>query len=105
VTLTTDFGGRDPWVGIMKGVVLGIAPDARLVDVSHEIAPHDVLEGALALEAAAPFFPARCTSRSSIQVSGRSVAAWCSPPVASGSSDPITGCSLRSSLATGTLLP
>lgn len=58
VTLTTDFGGRDPWVGIMKGVVLGIAPDAQLVDVSHEIAPHDVLEGALALEAAAPFFPA-----------------------------------------------
>src|SRR5262245_787918 len=41
----------------MKGVVLGIAPDVRLVDISHEVAAHDVLEGALALEAAAPFFP------------------------------------------------
>jgi len=61
VTLTTDFGGRDAWVAAMKGVILGIAHAARqtveLVDVTHEVAPHDVLEGALALEAAAPFFP------------------------------------------------
>ncbi|OGL05760.1 MAG: hypothetical protein A3I03_10345 [Candidatus Rokubacteria bacterium RIFCSPLOWO2_02_FULL_68_19] len=57
ITLTTDFGTRDPFVGAMKGVILGIAPDARLVDLTHEIAPHDVLEGALALEAAAGFFP------------------------------------------------
>src|SRR5262245_62504119 len=57
VTLTTDFGTRDPWVGIMKGVILGIAPTARLVDLSHGIAAQDILEGALCLEAAAPFFP------------------------------------------------
>jgi len=57
VTLTTDFGTRDPWVGIMKGVILGIAPTARLVDLSHDIAAQDILEGALCLEAAAPFFP------------------------------------------------
>ena len=57
ITLTTDFGTRDPFVGAMKGVILGIAPGARLVDLTHEIAPHDVLEGALALEAAAGFFP------------------------------------------------
>ena len=61
VTLTTDFGCRDAWVAAMKGVILGIARAARetvlLVDVTHEVAPHDVLEGALALEAAAPFFP------------------------------------------------
>lgn len=57
VTLTTDFGLRDPWVGVMKGVILGIARDVRLVDLTHEVAPHDVLEGALALEGAAPFFP------------------------------------------------
>ena len=57
VTLTTDFGTRDPWVGIMKGVILGIVPTARLVDLSHDIAAQDVLEGALCLEAAAPFFP------------------------------------------------
>lgn len=57
VTLTTDFGTRDPWVGIMKGVILGIAPTARLVDLSHDVAAQDILEGALCLEAAAPFFP------------------------------------------------
>jgi S-adenosylmethionine hydrolase len=58
VTLTTDFGLRDPFVGIMKGVILGICPDARLVDLTHDVAPHDVLEAALALEASLPFFPA-----------------------------------------------
>src|SRR5262245_65698301 len=57
VTFTTDFGTRDPWVGIMKGVILGIAPAARLVDLSHEIAAQNILEGALCLEAAARFFP------------------------------------------------
>ena len=57
ITLTTDFGLRDPWVGIMKGVILGICPAARLVDLSHDIGAHDVLEGALCLEAAVSFFP------------------------------------------------
>ena len=57
ITLTTDFGTRDPWVGVMKGVILGICPGARLVDLSHDIAPQDALEGALCLEAAAGFFP------------------------------------------------
>ncbi len=58
ITLATDFGLRDPWVGTMKGVILSVTRDVHLVDLTHEIAPHDVLEGALALEAAAPFFPA-----------------------------------------------
>ncbi|PYO26935.1 MAG: hypothetical protein DMD86_18800, partial [Candidatus Rokuibacteriota bacterium] len=49
ITLTTDFGLRDPFVGIMKGVILGICHEARLVDLTHEVAPHDVLEGALFL--------------------------------------------------------
>jgi hypothetical protein len=61
VTLTTDFGLRDAYVAEMKGVMLGIARSARrslqLVDVTHEVERHDVTEGALALEAAAPFFP------------------------------------------------
>jgi S-adenosyl-L-methionine hydrolase (adenosine-forming) len=57
ITLTTDFGLRDPFVGIMKGVMLGICPGARMVDLTHCIAPHDVLEGALALESAWRFFP------------------------------------------------
>jgi S-adenosylmethionine hydrolase len=41
----------------MKGVILGIAPEARIVDLTHEVPPQDVLAGALALEAAAPYFP------------------------------------------------
>jgi S-adenosylmethionine hydrolase len=42
----------------MKGVILGICPEARLVDLSHEVSPHDVLEGQLVLEGATRFFPA-----------------------------------------------
>jgi S-adenosylmethionine hydrolase len=58
ITLTTDFGTRDPYVAEMKGVILSITRDVHVVDITHEVAPHDVLEGALALEAAAPRFPA-----------------------------------------------
>jgi len=57
VTLTTDFGQRDPFVGIMKGVILGICRDATLIDLTHEIEPFDIREGALALESAWRFFP------------------------------------------------
>lgn len=57
VTLTTDFGLRDPYVAEMKGVILGLAPDVRLVDVTHDVDSHDVVGAALALEAAVPFFP------------------------------------------------
>jgi S-adenosyl-L-methionine hydrolase (adenosine-forming) len=57
ITLTTDFGTRDTYVAEMKAAILAITRDVHLVDITHEIAPHDVLEGALALEAAAPSFP------------------------------------------------
>jgi S-adenosylmethionine hydrolase len=57
VTLTTDFGTRDGYVAEMKGVILGLAPAVRLVDVTHEIAPHDVMEASLLLEAVAAAFP------------------------------------------------
>jgi len=57
ITLTTDFGLRDPFVGIMKGVLLSICPSARLVDLTHDVEPQDVLGGGLALEAAVAFFP------------------------------------------------
>jgi len=57
ITLTTDFGSRDGYGGIMKGVILGICPEARLVDLSHEVPPQDVLSGALVLQQAVPFFP------------------------------------------------
>ncbi len=57
VTFTTDFGFSDGYVGAMKGVVLSLAPDARLVDVTHGIAPQDIAGGAIALAQAAPLFP------------------------------------------------
>ena len=57
ITLTTDFGLADPFVGIMKGVILGIAPEARLVDITHEIRSYDVLEAAFMVETAFRYFP------------------------------------------------
>lgn len=58
ITLTTDFGSRDAYVAAMKGVILSICPDARLVDVSHEIAPQDIMEAAFVLRDAVQYFPA-----------------------------------------------
>lgn len=57
VTLTTDFGQQDGFVGTMKGVIWGICPGARIADISHQIPPQDVRAGAMALWRAAPFFP------------------------------------------------
>lgn len=57
VTLLTDFGLEDPYVGIVKAVILGINPATRLVDLTHAIPPQDVRRGALALDAAYRFFP------------------------------------------------
>jgi S-adenosyl-L-methionine hydrolase (adenosine-forming) len=57
ITLTTDFGLADPFVGMMKGVMLGIAPDAQLVDVTHEIGSFDILEAALIIERSYRYFP------------------------------------------------
>ncbi|MBI4270849.1 MAG: SAM-dependent chlorinase/fluorinase [Candidatus Rokubacteria bacterium] len=57
VTLTSDFGTRDAYVAELKAAVLSITRDVHLVDVTHEIPPHDVTAGALVLEAAAPWFP------------------------------------------------
>ena len=56
ITLTTDFGLRDTYVGQMKGVILSIAPAARIVDLTHEIPPHDVMAGALAIASATNAF-------------------------------------------------
>ena len=57
ITLTTDFGVRDSFVGTMKGVILGIAPTVQIVDLTHGIAAGDIPGGAFALMTAAPFFP------------------------------------------------
>ncbi len=58
ITLTTDFGTRDPYVAAVKGVLFARAPGATIVDLSHDIEPQDVLEAALFLAAAVPYFPA-----------------------------------------------
>lgn len=58
IAFLTDFGTRDHYAGAMKGVALGICPDATLVDISHDVPPHDVLAGALELAAAYRYFPA-----------------------------------------------
>jgi S-adenosylmethionine hydrolase len=57
VTLTTDFGLVDPFVGIMKGVILGIAPSVRTVDVTHGVPAQNVVAGAYALASAVRWFP------------------------------------------------
>jgi len=57
ITLTTDFGLSDPFVGIMKGVILGIAPHVQLVDITHDIPAYNILEAALVVESAYRYFP------------------------------------------------
>ena len=57
VALLSDFGTRDHYVGAMKGVMLGICPDVTLVDISHEVPPHDVLTAGLELAAVYRLFP------------------------------------------------
>jgi len=55
--LTTDFGLRDGYVAAMKGVMLSIDPEIRLVDVTHEITPQDVMEGAFVLRSVVSMYP------------------------------------------------
>src|SRR5215216_5250360 len=57
VTLLTDFGSDDVYAGVMKGVILTLAPQARLVDLTHEVPPQDVVAGALLLESVWRYFP------------------------------------------------
>jgi S-adenosylmethionine hydrolase len=57
ITLTTDFGTRDWYVAAMKGVMLGINPEAHVVDLSHDIESHNVLQCALFLRGSALYFP------------------------------------------------
>jgi S-adenosylmethionine hydrolase len=57
ITLTTDFGLDDWFVGSMKGVILGIAPEAQIVDITHGVAPGDLWGGAFALASAVHCFP------------------------------------------------
>lgn len=59
ITLTTDFGYSDPLAGIVKGIILGIDPEARIVDISHGITKYGVKEAALAIGISYKHFPPR----------------------------------------------
>jgi len=59
ITLTTDYGTNDHLVGVLKGVILKINPDAQIVDITHQVAPFDLLDGALAIASAYEYFPPR----------------------------------------------
>ena len=57
VTLTTDFGQKDHYVGAMKGVILSRCPSAQIVDISHQIEPFSIAAAAYAISQSAPYFP------------------------------------------------
>jgi len=57
VTLTTDFGTRDGYAAVMKGVIWTIAPDTTILDITHDVAPQNIFEGAQTLKRTVPFFP------------------------------------------------
>lgn len=59
ITLTTDFGSNDHFVGAMKGVILEIVPEAQIVDICHSVQAFDVLDGALTISQAYSYFPNR----------------------------------------------
>jgi S-adenosylmethionine hydrolase len=59
ITLTTDYGTKDHWAGAMRGVILNINPEATVVDITHDVLPHDILDGALAIGQTAKYFPPR----------------------------------------------
>lgn len=59
ITLTTDFGISDAYVATMKGVILGINPDANIVDICHTIAPQNIAQAAFVISTAYRYFPER----------------------------------------------
>lgn len=57
ITLLTDFGDKDPYVGVMKGIIYGLNPVAQVIDLTHQVSPQAVREGAFLLHTAYPYFP------------------------------------------------
>ena len=57
ITLLTDFSDNDGYPAVMKGVILGLAPDAQIIDLSHAITPQDIRQAARLLGRSAPYFP------------------------------------------------
>lgn len=58
ITFTTDFGTEDGNVGVMKGIVWGICPEAKIIDISHQIAPQNIRQAAFVLARQVFYFPA-----------------------------------------------
>lgn len=57
ITLTTDFGTRDPYVGAVKGAILTVNPSVSIVDITHEIGPGDLIQAAFTIKEIYPYFP------------------------------------------------
>jgi len=57
IALLTDFGIRDGYPGMMKGVIYSIAPEVKIVDITHLVHPQDVHGGSLILQRSFPYFP------------------------------------------------
>ncbi len=57
ITLTTDFGLKDSFVGVVKGVICSINPDVNIVDISHNIAPHNIIEASQVIAMSYKYFP------------------------------------------------
>src|SRR3989304_4611757 len=57
ITLTTDFGDKDYFVGVMKGVILGINPEVKIVDITHKVSLFQVMEGAFLIANFYSYFP------------------------------------------------
>ena len=61
ITLTTDFGLDDPFVGIMKGAILNIEPNAHIIDITHNNEPQNIQQAARVLNATFPWYPRKTT--------------------------------------------
>lgn len=59
ITLLTDFGLNDEYVGTMKGVILSVNPSATLIDITHNIDPHDIIQAAFTIKSSYQFFSKR----------------------------------------------
>ena len=57
ITLITDFGRSDPYIAMMKGVILSVNPDATIIDVTHQIPAHSIKEGSLIIKTSYTYFP------------------------------------------------
>src|SRR5664279_4191627 len=92
ITLLTDFGQKDHFVGVMKGVIASIAPAARIIDITHEVEPYAVAQSQFLLAQSWPYFP-KGTIHVAIVDPGASDARFSCRFTAICSSAPTTACS------------